>query len=523
MTSVDAITREVLGLQSLLGRVRPRSEAGLRQWEQLPTRGFMKPARRRQAIDRLRRLDDVLHPSMIDAISDDLGALPTLERPFRRLDAQRTLLDADFFALKRFFYQSLGILETVDGLDGLPAADSEVCQMLRRAMETIHPENAHSARFHLADELDEELAACRDELRDIRRQIKEKRRHMEARILEQWDGKFDIHGRFHPTDAQEIDDERLRRHKDHYELSTEELDILQERRQQLADEVTSLERHQRERLTRFVNGARQEIDDLNQQLVAFDLAIARVELRRQLGGCWPRFVDGDEGWLQITAGREPGLMETLGAQGVQSVDLNLDRRGTVVTGPNMGGKSVLLRLIGVVQWCAQLGLPVPGNECALVDVHHVVYIGSEQPGSSEDTEGLSSFGREVRRFVDHWDAEGPVLWLLDEPGRGTHPDEGAMLAEEIAQKLVTRGDYVVMATHFPHLAASDGFTHLQIAGLDVDDATLEEELTRAKQGTATLQQVLRRFMDYRVVEVEEGGGQVPRDARRVARALGLRL
>lgn len=521
MTSVDGMTRRVLGLESLLSRVTPRSETAARRWRQLSSQRFVAASGRRERLDRLRRLDNALSPETIDTIDADLGQLPTLERPFRRLDAGEVLKDADFFELKRFFYQSVRILEAVDGLDGLPGPESKSAELLRHAMATIHPENEPSARFHLADELSQALAAGRKQRRRIRRELKKLRRDLEAQVLQGVEGKFDIHGRFHPADAAQITDDRLVFERGQYRLSTPELDALQARFEKQGHEVLGLESQQRERLTRFIETIEQEIAELHEQLVRFDLRIARVELRRQLQGCWPHFVDGQEAWLSIREGREPSLVREIGADEVQPVDVALERPGTVVTGPNMGGKSVLLRLIGVVQWCAQLALPVPGVECAVRDVSHIVYIGSEEPGRSEATEGLSSFGREVRRFVEHWDVEGPILWLLDEPGRGTHPDEGARLAAEISEKLVDRGDYVVMATHFPSLANNDGFASLQIAGLDVDDATLEEALADVRQGATTLQALLRRFMDYRVVEADNA--QVPRDARRVACALGLKL
>lgn len=522
MNNIDSTTGRVLAIDSFLHRAKPSSDSGRERWSELATAPFIKPKRRDDELARLRRLDEVLDRAAIDALDRDLSALPTLQRLFRRLDAERSLFDADFFALKRFFVHSLSLLETADGLDGLPTVDSEIGDSLREAMEVIHPENAPSSRFHLADELDPTLATVRQRLRKTRRRLMERRRELESDIVDTLSGAFDVHGRFRPPEGEEdITDPRLRREQGFYRLDDDELNALQTRRDQLADEVSALEHQQRRRLTDYVEQIIDTITELNEQLVATDVRICRVKLKRRLDGCWPQFVDGDEPWLELRRGRDPALRDALGVDGVQPIDVRFTGRATMVLGPNMGGKSALLRLIGLSQWCAQMALPVPADSCRLSEMRRIVYIGSEQPDHSAATTGLSSFGREIRRFVQFWDSADPVLWLLDEPGRGTHPEEGARLAEKIGQDRVQRGDFVVMATHFPRLAGCEDFDAVRVAGLDVDDSTLEEALSDAADGAESIQRVLGRFMDYQIVDAD--GAAVPRDAWRVARALGLDL
>ena len=83
---------------------------------------------------------------------------------------------------------------------------------------------------------------------------------------------------------------------------------------------------------------------------------------------------------------------------------------------------------------------------------------------------MLAFGREVRRVVELRRAQAPMLWLLDEFARGTHPEEGAVLAEELLEARQRAGDLVVAATHFPQLARSDAFEHLQITGISHPEA-----------------------------------------------------
>ena len=517
---LDAITRRVLGIESYLKRVEPRCETARHRWRGLASVPFLSAEARGDEVLRRRRLDTELDAEAIAELGRELRSLPTLERVVRRLDADQILGDADLFSLKRFFYHGLAVLESADGVDGLPTSDSATAKLLREAMETIHPGQTPSTRFHLADELDPTLQSRRSRLRNIRRRLRVKRKEFESQIVDDLGGKFDVHGRYRPDDDAKIDDPRLRWEQGFYRLDNEEIATFTEQQREVADEVAVLEKQQRRRLSNFAEEILESLLALEARLVAFDLRIAAVELRRQIDGCWPREIGDNEGfWLKLNAGRDPTLISAPEIEQIQPIDVTLTKPGNVVIGPNMGGKSALLRLIGLCQWCAQMALPAPARECAISDTQRIVYVGSEEPGRSVESADLSAFGREIQRFVQFWEGDEKISWLLDEPGRGTHPEEGARLAEEIACARIDRGDTVIMATHFPQLARCHGFARLRVKGLDVDDATLASAIAEADERHEPLRDVLRRFMDYGVVDNPDA--EVPRDARRVAAALGL--
>jgi hypothetical protein len=186
----------------------------------------------------------------------------------------------------------------------------------------------------------------------------------------------------------------------------------------------------------------------------------------------------------------------------------------------MGGKSVLLRVVGLCQWAAQCGLPVPARRCDFAPVAQITYVGSEEPGVRAAEEGLSSFGREIRRLVRHRDRDAhPVLWLLDEVGRGTHPLEGAAIAVDIIEALAERGDRLLVATHFPEVAAMHDVRRYRIAGLCGEDLPVASEPAQMSYGA--WEEALRAAMDYRPVELDPAErAEIPRDARLVARLLG---
>lgn len=519
---IDAVTRRVLGLETYLDQVQPRGDQARGRWNRLTTRPFPASTDRPDEIERLKRIEDRLCADSTEVLGQQLASLPTLERTLRRLGAGETLRDADFFEIKRFLYHATTLLEEAGGLDGLPTADSDVADRLREAMSTIHPDHGHSKRFHLADELDAQLAEQRDRLRQIRRRLRDARRRLESDVVDDYGGRFDLHGRYHPDTTPELsEDDRLRHQGGHIRLADPKLVELQHQRDELEQRVRQLEHDQRRRLTDFVADLEADIVGLKDRLVELDLRLTRIELRDRLDGCWPTFDPTDDCWLRLEAGRDPALVEASSADEIQPVDVRLSTDGTVVLGPNMGGKSSLLRLAGLAAWCSQMALPVPADACRVGELERIVYVGSEEPDDTGPTEGLSSFGREIRRFDQFWDTGARTLWLLDEPCRGTHPDEGTRLAAAIARDRIERGDRVVVATHFPGLAQRCGFSRLRIAGIEADRERLEEALTEAENDNRPLHQALRQFMDYRVVDDHQG--RVPRDGWRIARALGLDL
>lgn len=522
---IDASTQAVLGVRAFLDGLKPDSEAGV---ELAGAPAFYGPADAdawRAEIERLVEAERwcQAEPSGEEHARQALAELPRLERPARKLRVDEVLGEAELFTVKRFlYYAGEAVGAALDLLDGWGLAES--CpEQLEALMAAIHPQKRPTPRFHLASELSEELEELRIALRQKKKRERKLRRDIEQAIVADHGGTFDIHGTYRAPDgahdgALEQDD-RLHKARSGYTLADDEIAALGAEIDELEMQVEQVEYDMRARLSEQLAEQLDWLEKIAAMLAIFDLRLAKVRLRRAIDGAWPD--RREEPGIRIVRGREPGVARALAESGedVQPVDVELGAEPVVVTGPNMGGKSVLLRLIGICQWCAQHALPVPAARCEFAPVAGIIYVGSEEPQARDASQGLSSFGREVQRLVDRWDdgAEGARLWLLDELGRGTHPDEGARIAAEVIAKLAERGERVVAATHFPAVADLDGARKLRIAGL-TDPERLEELLQRPD---ADVQAALRAAMDYRPISVDTH--DVPRDARVVARALGLDL
>ncbi|MFW5947734.1 MAG: endonuclease MutS2, partial [Gemmatimonadota bacterium] len=182
-------------------------------------------------------------------------------------------------------------------------------------------------------------------------------------------------------------------------------------------------------------------------LVRLDSLYARARYALEHDAVRPALVDRD---YEVVAGRHPLLLES--DQDVVPFALKLapDERTLVVSGPNTGGKTVLLKSIGLLSVMTQAGIVPPVADGTRLPVFSDVFadIGDEQSIEAS----LSTFSAHVanlREIVD--EADPAALVLIDEIGSGTDPTEGAALARSILIELTRRGTLTVATSHLGQL------------------------------------------------------------------------
>jgi DNA mismatch repair ATPase MutS len=523
---LDAVTADVLGTGDYLERLVPDSEPASRRLGDL--RRYAAGQRQAWCEERT-RLEETAewcrrHPEDASRVRRLLEELPELEGTLQTLEAPRPdLRDVECFYLKRFCYLAVRLFERAGDLLEAHAELEAGAEHGRTLLSILHPGGEGSPRFELVDELDDELERERAALERLRDRRAERRERLEAEVIEQLGGNFALDGEYRPPrdlDAAQLDDEsRLARREGGWQLDDERLEELDRECEARRAQLDDVEARVRRDLGARLREHRDWIGRAFRALIEVDIRCAKVRLADELDACWGEWRGASGSGVKLEGGRDPRIAEGSDDGTVQPIDFEFGDRPAVVTGPNMGGKSALLRLVGLCQWCAQRLLPVPADDFAFEPVESIVYVGSDEPHLVEDDPDLSSFGREIRRLVDWWEVDSPALWLLDEIGRGTHPEEGATLAREIVDHLHDRGHRLVVASHFPAVASHPEARHWRIVGLE-DCETLEASLRRDTE-TSSLRRTLQRLMDYQPVEAEAGG--VPREARLVARALGLPL
>ncbi len=178
--------------------------------------------------------------------------------------------------------------------------------------------------------------------------------------------------------------------------------------------------------------------------------------------------------FMLTNARHPLLIEKIGRDKTVPLTIQLDEESCtiVLTGPNAGGKTVLLKTIGILSLMAHAGLPISvGPDCHLPMMDGIfVEIGDSQSIADD----LSTFSSHVRSLVEILsDVTRSSLVLLDEIGGGTAPEEGGALAQSILEHLTRIGCFTIATTHYGRLAAyaesSSGVTN---GSMEFDRETL---------------------------------------------------
>jgi DNA mismatch repair protein MutS len=216
-------------------------------------------------------------------------------------------------------------------------------------------------------------------------------------------------------------------------------------------ERAALEAAVLEELGREVVAKSQELHDLMQRVSEVDVLAAMADVAVERGYVRPRFGDGAE--IAIERGRHP-VLETVLPPGrfvPNDIRLGRDARLIILTGPNMAGKSTVLRQVALLQMLAQMGSFVPAAAMR-TSVFDAIYT---RIGAADDLAGgRSTFMvemSEVARILEAVDR--PALVLLDEVGRGTSTYDGLSLAWAIAEELHERPmARTLLATHYLELA-----------------------------------------------------------------------
>lgn len=299
---------------------------------------------------------------------------------------------------------------------------------------------------------------------------------------------------FHVENAFDPALERIRAEKTQVEqdLRQQKTDALLERRAALARQEDEAERGARRRLTAALLREKERFLSNLDALGRLDLVLAKAALARKYGCTRPEI--GGDG-VSLEAMLHPQVAEHCEG-GFTPVNVTLERGATVITGANMGGKSVCLKAVTLDLLLLHTGFFVFAGRMTSPLFDCVGLIGAD--GQSVER-GLSSFGAEVKELDEALKrGKGRFFFLaLDEFARGTNPREGAALGRALAAHLNTLDCVALLSTHYDGVASA-ARRHYQVAGLDLDT----------------------RRLDYRLIPAAPDA-PCPQDALKICRLLGL--
>ncbi len=126
------------------------------------------------------------------------------------------------------------------------------------------------------------------------------------------------------------------------------------------------------------------------------------------------------------------------------------QRILIISGPNAGGKSVLLKAVGLIQYMLQSGMPVPLRPTSECGIFGSIFIDiGDQQSIDNDLSTYTSHLQNMKSLLGS--AREDTLFLLDELGGGTEPRSGCAIAEAVLEELYNKGAYGVVTTHFADL------------------------------------------------------------------------
>ncbi|MGO5137512.1 endonuclease MutS2 [Clostridium butyricum] len=199
----------------------------------------------------------------------------------------------------------------------------------------------------------------------------------------------------------------------------------------------------------------------------YDMILAKAKYSREINGIKPRL--NDCGYINIIQGRY-NLIENCIPLDFQIGDLY---RSLIITGPNAGGKTVVLKTVGLMTLAVMSGFHVSCREGSEMSVFDKVFVDIGDNQSVENS--LSTFSSHVKNLAEILkDSRKNTLLLFDEIGSGTEPNEGAALAIAILEEFYQKGCITVASTHYGEIKNfSENHPHFENAAMEFKKDTLE--------------------------------------------------
>ncbi|MGA5679552.1 endonuclease MutS2 [Bacillus bombysepticus] len=208
---------------------------------------------------------------------------------------------------------------------------------------------------------------------------------------------------------------------------------------------------------------------INMELISqYDMVFAKAKFSKSIDGIEPKL--NDHGYIHLVNCKHPLLTG-------QVVPLNFkigqEYRSLIITGPNAGGKTIVLKTIGLLTLATMSGLHIAGDKGTEIAIFENVFVDIGDNQSIENA--LSTFSSHMKNLSEIMRmSNNNTLLLFDEIGSGTEPNEGAALAISILEELYLTGCITVASTHYGEIKRfSEMHDDFMNAAMQFNSETLE--------------------------------------------------
>ncbi len=516
---MDDRTKAILDFERVLAELHPTTPYGQKLKNNIKA---FEASRKEQLLEELDRVEELkrlinVQRTVFVEIRTHMRLIKDIRKSVERCIAGGVLSIVEFFELKNLIYLVKSISESQKTLQwNIP--DKYIINELQWAEAVLDPEKTGIKTFYIYDnysaalsEIRKQKASCEHKLDILKKKaIKEAEEKLGIPVRSNGEitvskSQVDLIKRLNNNSMLQALGEtfinvtyRVRPDEEMHEL-LKSIEVM--KGEEAIEEALILEK-----LSEQIAARGSEILEVMCAIAEFDLVVAKAYLANSYDGVKPIICDTAR--LLLVNGRHPLVETGLKKKGkaFTPISVSLNQGVALITGANMGGKTVSLKMMGLLAAMAQYGFLVPADHME-IGMNAYIYIsaGDEQ---SIDL-GLSTFGAEIRSVKDAIvKSEERGLVLIDELARGTNPHEGYAISKAIISYLADKPCITVITTHFDGLVR-EGIKCLQVKGLrNIDFKSIKDP------------DAISEYMDYTLIEVE-GESKVPQDAINISRMMGV--
>ncbi len=528
MNFMNTNTLKNLDFQHILNLIEPISPYGIKNKKNI--RIFM-PGEEEELKEELDKVELFLKHEKRDDLKNILAHTKEVGESVEKAKKGYVLLTVEIFEIKNFMIQCEKVKNTFESFLPEEMKNFNIEELKIKKLENLEksldPREDNINTFYIYDEYSKKLINLRNRKRKIKKEMSKEKERIREKVKKEYDLTLNLKDEVIISKAEKKLIDKIEEgdyltfasenYLNHIYTIRKTPKILE--LENKYDEMKKLEEKEEKRIRKNLSKlVSDNYEDLkwNMEVVGkIDLVLAKSEEAKQTESLKPKITKDNS--ISIIDGRHLKTEKFLKESGSSytPITVKLKPGTTCITGANMGGKTVTLKMIGQTMAALSYGLFIPCREFT-GGLRHYIYISTGDEQSVE--KGLSSFGAEISNLRDVFNREEERgLILIDELAGGTNPKEGYAITKTIIEYLNEKNSISVITTHFDKAAEGEKILKLQVSGLsNIDEEKLKEELKKdPKRG----KEIIAKYMDYTLKEVK--GNEVPKDALRIAQLMGL--